>query len=87
MFGAGGVARLYINGEMVGEGEIPRTIPFFAGLSERLQVGRQDGSTSCDDYAAPFAFTGTIKRVIVDVTGHEPPRDLDQEAEIGLARQ
>jgi arylsulfatase A-like enzyme len=87
MLGVGGIARLYINGEPAGEGEIPRTIPFFAGLAERLQVGRQDGSTTSDDYEAPFAFTGTIRRVIVDVTGHEPPRDLVQEAEVGMARQ
>ncbi|HET8944078.1 MAG TPA: arylsulfatase [Dehalococcoidia bacterium] len=85
--GPGGIARLYINGELVGEGELPRTIPFFAGLSERLQVGRQDGSTTSDDYAAPFAFTGTLKRVIVDVTGQDLIRDLVQETEIGLARQ
>lgn len=68
-------------------GSISRTIPFFAGLSERLQVGRQDGSTTSDDYAAPFAFTGTLKRVIVDVTGQDLIRDLVQETEIGLARQ
>jgi len=87
MFGAGGVARLYINGRPAGEGELKRTIPFFAGLSERLHCGRQDGSATCDEYGPPFEFTGTLKRVIIDVTGHEPPRDITQEAEIGLARQ
>ena len=40
-----------------------------------------------EDYASPFAFTGTIRRVIVDVSGPEPPRDLEQEARIEMARQ
>jgi len=87
MFGAGGVARLYINHRPAGEGELKRTIPFFAGLSERLHCGRQDGTATSDKYSPPFEFTGTLKRVIVDVTGHEPPRDITQEAEVGLARQ
>jgi arylsulfatase len=85
--GAGGIARLYINGRPAGEGELPRTIPFFAGLSERLQCGRQEGTTTCDDYRAPFAFTGVLKRVTVDVTGAEPPRDLQQEAQVAITRQ
>ena len=85
--GAGGTARLFINGLPAGEGGLPRTIPFFAGLSERLQCGRQEGTTTCDDYRAPFAFTGLLKRVTVDVTGAEPPRDLEQEVQVAITRQ
>ncbi|MEX0800839.1 MAG: arylsulfatase [Dehalococcoidia bacterium] len=87
MLGAGGIARLYLDGQLSGEGEVSRTIPFFAGLAERLHCGRQEGSPVCEHYEPPFEFTGTLKRVVVDVSGHEPPRDLEQEAEIGLARQ
>jgi arylsulfatase len=86
MIGAGGTGRLYINGEVVGEGEIKRTIPFFAGLAERLQIGRQEGSTTSERYRAPFEFTGKIKRAIIDVTGHEVV-DVEQAVEVGLARQ
>ena len=86
MIGAGGVGRLFINGEVVGEGEIKRTIPFFAGLAERLQIGRQEGSTTSERYEAPFEFTGTIKRAFIDVTGHELV-DVEQAVEVGLARQ
>jgi arylsulfatase len=85
--GAGGTVRLYINDQLATEGELPRTIAFLAGLSERLQCGRQEGTTTCAEYDAPFAFTGEIKRVIVDISGAEPPRDLEQEARIALARQ
>ena len=42
---------------------------------------------SFSQYASPFPFTGKIKRVTVDVSGAEPPRDLVQEAEIEMARQ
>ena len=86
-FGAGGIGRLYINGEQVGEGEIPRTVPFIFALGEGLACGRDEGNPVTEDYASPFAFTGTISRVVVDVSGAEPPRDLEQEARIEMARQ
>jgi arylsulfatase len=86
-FGAGGTARLYINNEQVGEMQIARTIPFMAGLADALQCGFDGGAPVTDEYEAPFRFTGTLRRVIVDVSGHEPPRDLEQEAVIEMARQ
>jgi arylsulfatase len=86
-FGAGGIARLYINGEQAGEGEIPRTVPFLFALGESLQCGRDEGAPVTDEYASPFAFTGTLKRVIVDLSDAQPPRDPRQEAEIAITRQ
>ena len=86
-FGPGGVARLYINGAACGELQIPRTVPFMFGLGVGFQIGRDEGSPVTNDYASPFHFTGTLRRVIVDVSGPEPPRDLDQEAIIEMARQ
>jgi arylsulfatase len=86
-FGPGGIARLYINGKQVGEGTLPRTVPFLFALGSGLQVGYDAGNPVADEYASPFRFTGTLRRVIVDVSGAEPPRDLDQEARIELARQ
>ncbi len=86
-FGAGGTARLYINGKLAGEGKIPFTVPFLFALGQGLQCGRDKGNPVTEEYASPFEFTGTIKRVIVDLNGPEPPRDLLQEAEIEMARQ
>jgi arylsulfatase len=86
-FGAGGVARLYINGEGTSEAEFPRTVPFMISLAEMLQCGYDEGAPVTDAYATPFAFTGELKRVIVDVSGPEPPRDLEQEVAIEIARQ
>jgi arylsulfatase len=86
-FGAGGIAKLYINGEHAGEMELPRTVPFMISLAEMLQCGYDDGAPVTDAYASPFAFTGDLKRVIVDVSGPEPARDPEQEAAIEIARQ
>jgi arylsulfatase A-like enzyme len=86
-FGGGGDVRLYVDGRQIGEGSIPRTVPFLYGLGSGFQIGRDEGAPVTDEYAAPFAFTGAINRVIVDVSGPEPPRDLVQEAAIEMARQ
>jgi arylsulfatase len=86
-FGAGGTVRLYINGDQAGEMALERTIPFMAGLADNLQCGADTGAPVTDDYRSPYAFTGRIHRVVVDISGHEPPRDLAQEALIEMARQ
>ena len=86
-FGAGGIGRLYINGAQAGQGEIPRTVPFIFALGEGMAIGRDEGNPVTEEYASPFEFTGTIRRVVVDVTGPEPPRDLEQEARIEMSRQ
>ncbi len=86
-FGAGGVARLYVNGKQVGEGNIPRTVPFLFALGESLQCGRDEGNAVSDEYESPFTFAGTLRRVVIDLSGPEPPRDLEHEAEIEMARQ
>jgi arylsulfatase len=86
-FGAGGVARLYINDRQVAEAEISRTVPFMYALGESLQCGEDRGNAVSDTYQSPYRFTGRIRRVVVDISGPEPPRDLAQEERIELARQ
>jgi arylsulfatase A-like enzyme len=85
-FGAGGIGRLSINGEKAGEGMIPRTVAFVFSIGESLECGRDSGNPVTDDYTSPFAFTGTIKRVVVEVSGAEA-HDVQQEARIALARE
>ncbi len=86
-FGAGGTVRLYIDGEQVGEGELPRTVPFIFALGQGLQAGADEGNPVTEEYTSPFRFTGTLKRVVVDVRGADPLRDLDQELRIDMSRQ
>lgn len=67
--GAPGSAQLYINGKLSGEMQLPVTIPLDIGITEGLTCGRDPGSAVCSEYVAPFAFTGTIHDVVVDVSG------------------
>jgi arylsulfatase len=67
--GSPGKAQLYIDDKLAGEGMLPVTIPIDIGITEGLTVGRDDGSTVTDAYAAPFTFTGKLESVAVDVSG------------------
>ena len=58
-----------------------------SGRSRCLQWGRDEGNPVTEDYASPFAFTGTITRVIIELEGGGAPRDLQQEMRIDMARQ
>ena len=85
--GAAGIGRLYIDGEQVGEGEIPVTVPMtYALTGGGLTCGRSEGTPVIEGYAPPFAFTGTLKRVVVDVSG-APVHDLESEGRIAMAVQ
>ena len=69
--GRPGTVRLYYGDEQVGEGEIPVTIPITTGLTAGLSCGRDATNAVSDVYRdrAPFAFTGDLARVTVDVSG------------------
>ncbi len=65
-----GVGTLYANGARIGEGEIPRTIPAVIETSgEGLCCGYDSGIPVTDDYRSPFRFSGTIKRIVVELDG------------------
>ncbi len=68
--GAPGTAQLYIDGKLSGQGELPITIPLDIGITEGLTCGRDDGSCVTDSYVGPFAFTGKLEKVVIDVSGH-----------------
>jgi hypothetical protein len=62
------------------------TIPLSLGLSAGVSVGTDAGSPVMTDYKAPFTFTGTVKKVLVDVSG-EPIEDMEAKMRMYLARQ
>ncbi|BDZ54035.1 arylsulfatase [Agromyces marinus] len=84
--GAPGTVTLFVDGEPVGGGDLPVTIPIMLGLAAGVSVGLDAGAPLTDAYSAPFAFTGTIDRVVFDVSGEHI---VDHEAELraALARQ
>jgi arylsulfatase len=86
---ATGILSLYHGDTKVGEGRIKTQPGLFEPTGEGLCVGRDSGAAVTDDYAgrSPHRFTGgTIKRVVVDVSG-EPYIDLEREAAAMLARE
>jgi arylsulfatase len=84
--GAPGKGQLYIDGKLVGQGDIPLTNPLAIGLLSTINCGADVGAPVTPKYKPPFPFTGKIYKVTVDVSG-----DLihDHEAELRrhLARQ
>jgi len=77
--GTPGRSQLYINGKLVGDLDLPVTIPIQTGLGQGIVVGRHHGSPVTDAYNPPFEFTGTINSVVVDVSG-----DLIQDSEVQI---
>jgi arylsulfatase A-like enzyme len=68
--GTPGSIQLYIDGKPAGEGTLPVTIPLAFGLGGGLTTGRATGAPITSRFHNPFAFTGIIKDVVVDVSGN-----------------
>ena len=78
---------LLVDGEVVATGHIPRTTVYsYVLFGEYFCIGEDDCTAVDPNYEAPFHFTGTIDRVVVDVSG-EPFRDVAMDLEAFLATQ
>ena len=84
--GTPGTVTLYVDGEQVGQGEFPVTTPIRLAQGGAMLVGADTGSSVTPAYQPPFRFTGTIRRVIVDVSG-EHVQDYEAQMKIALAKQ
>jgi arylsulfatase A-like enzyme len=68
--GLGGTGVLRCDGREVGRGTIPRFTPAeFNGAGAGLTCGYEWGPAVGDGYTAPFPFSGTIHRAVVQTTG------------------
>lgn len=77
--GAPGVGRLLMDGKVVGEGQIPVTVPLgFSITGGGISCGRNEGQSVTSEYRSPFSFTGKIKQVTLDLGG-EPSFDAKAE--------
>ena len=90
--GMGGTVRLTVDGDVVGEGRLERTIPLVFSLDETLDVGRDSGSAVSDDYTAETSeFTGVIHQVRLEIAEGAPNFshliDPLQRLAVALARQ
>ncbi len=84
--GAPGQGRLYIDGKLAGQGDIALTMPLTIGLTGGIACGIHLGAPVTPKFKPPFAFTGTIQAVTVDVSG-DLVRDREAEMRMALARQ
>jgi hypothetical protein len=80
MPGSGASVTLYVGGELVGEGRLEHTVPFMWSEYAGMDVGRDNGRVVDREYEdkAPYAFTGTVRRVVFDLqpVHHEAEQDL-----------
>ena len=84
--GTPGDITLFVDGEPVGSGVLPVTMPITVGLAGGVSVGLDAGAPVTQEYRPPFAFTGTVLRAVYDVSG-DPVVDHAAEIRIALARQ
>lgn len=70
----GGTVRLLVNDKVVGQGEIPNVAFGRFSATETLDIGTDLGAVVSHDYhdQAPFAFTGEIKEVAIDISPNQP---------------
>jgi arylsulfatase len=74
-----GRGTLMIDGKAVGSVDIPKTWPTH-GTTAGLTCGQDVGAPVSDAYTPPFAFTGTIHRVIVDLRDDRTPDPAEPRA-------
>jgi len=66
--GAGGQSILSVDGQKVAQGKIPKTQPYAYSGDEGVDVGMDNETPVSSDYKErDNKFTGTIKKITVDV--------------------
>jgi arylsulfatase len=73
----GGEVTLLVDGRPVGGGRMDHTVPIRFSAYAGMDVGRDNGGVVDLGYEdrKPFAFTGTIKKVVFDVAPHPSSGD------------
>ncbi len=80
----GGEVTLYVDDRPVGKGRMDHTVPIRFSAYAGMDIGRDNGGVVDLAYEdrKPFAFTGTVKKVVFDLKPHLTDQDeLDLHAE------
>ena len=84
--GTGGAVTLWANDGQIGEGRIEHTVPVAFSTYAGMDIGRDNGLVVDLAYEdkAPYAFTGTVKKVIFDLKPAAPDdeRALHEHAQM-----
>ncbi len=73
----GGPVEITVNGKSVAKGEVKQAAPVRFSATETLDIGKDLGSAVSPAYRekAPFAFTGEIKDVTIEVSQDRPVKN------------
>ncbi|HTO69241.1 MAG TPA: arylsulfatase [Myxococcota bacterium] len=78
---------LELDGALAAEAPVTRELPLRWQIGAAgLLVGRDRGFPVCDDYAAPFPFSGVLHRAVLELAGR-PPRDPRREVAKALRHE
>ena len=74
-----GDSTLLVDGKTVATGRMDHTVPIRFSAYAGMDIGRDNGGVVDLSYAdqKPFAFTGTIKKVVFDIQPHPSAKDED----------
>ena len=84
--GKGGNAALFVNGSKVAQGRIENTQCCVFSADEGADVGADEGTPVTEDYKVPFAFTGTIGKVTIDLFEKKASVAEEERRICGLSR-
>ena len=79
--GKGGKLTLKTNGAKVAEAPLERSVPIQFAIFEGLDVGLDTGSAVDFTYTLPFAFTGKVERVDIEVFPQAPAKQAVGKSE------
>ena len=85
-FGTGGKVTLRVGEKVIGEGRFDRQVPYRFTVNETFDIGCDTITPVSEAYESPYRFTGTIKRVLVDVSDLEF-QDLAALVKVAMAIQ
>ncbi|CEZ70620.1 arylsulfatase AtsB [Mycobacterium tuberculosis] len=88
---SGGRVTLWADDRLIGEGELPQTVPLAFTSYAGMDIGRDNGLVVDRGYEdkAPYAFTGTVTEVIFDLKPVHPEaaRALHEHASVQAVGQ
>jgi Sulfatase len=89
--GKGGTAKLYLDGDKVGEGKVDATAAMVFSADDTCDVGQEGGALVADDYPVPNTFTGEVNWVEIDLgkaaEDADHKIDPDEMVRVAMARQ
>jgi hypothetical protein len=87
--GSGGTVTLWANERQIGQGTMPHTVPIAFSTYARMDMGVITAWWSTAQDKAPYPFTGTAKKVVLDLkpAAHEDEKALHEHAQVQAVGQ